>query len=144
MALVVTFNSGPKYRRMGRQKIVKGTLAFDASYPTAGEALTAAQLALSRVEHIAVHPFLGFVFGVTYSSATSLLILVYVQGVAIAAAGAAVLDDFALTGVGASTARSVGLDSAATTPVLFGAMKEAASTEDLSSLTAVRFTAYGH
>ena len=79
MALVVTFNAGPKYRRNGSQKIVKGTMAFDSSYPTAGEALTAAQLGLSRVEHIEVHPGYGYVFDVTYSSATALLIKAYWQ-----------------------------------------------------------------
>ncbi len=79
MALVFTPNSGPKYRRTGRQKIVKGTLAFDNSYPTNGEPLTAAQLGLSRVEHAHVHASYGYVFEVVYSSATALLIKAYWQ-----------------------------------------------------------------
>jgi len=79
MALVFTPYSGPKYRRNGRQKIVKGTIAFDASYPTGGEALTAAQLNLSSIEHVEVHPSYGYVFEVVYSSATALLIKAYWQ-----------------------------------------------------------------
>jgi hypothetical protein len=79
MPLVVTFNAGPKYRRNGKQKIVKGTIAFDASYPTGGEPLTASQMALQVVEHMTVHPGGGYVFEVIYSSATALLIKAYWQ-----------------------------------------------------------------
>lgn len=79
MALVVTFNSGPKYRRMGKQKIVKGTLAFDSSYPTNGEPLAASALALAAIESMHVHPGFGYVFQAVRSSATAYLIKVYWQ-----------------------------------------------------------------
>lgn len=140
MALTITIDAGPKYTREGKQKVVRGQIAFDSSYPTGGESLLAADIALRRITRFNCHDKSGFGFEYDYTNSK---LMVYVQGVAIAAAGAATLDDYALTGVGASTARSIGLDSASTSPVLFGPQKEVANTTDLSTLTGVRFTAYG-
>lgn len=139
MALTVTLprdGSG----LVGNLRWVRGTIDFDSSYPTGGESLTAANLGLRTIDLLLVQPQTGLVFEYDYTNAA---LLAYVQGVAIAAAGAATIDDFALTGVGASTARSIGLDASATTPVLFGGLKQVANTTDLSTITGVRFLAFG-
>lgn len=55
----------------------------------------------------------------------------YAQGVTVGAAGAAVLDDFPISaGVGASSARSIGLDSAAGSSTIgLGVLKELLTTD---------------
>ena len=56
MAVTVTANY-PEYR--GRRKLVTGTITFDSSYPTGGEAVTVAQLGLTLLENLQVQPGLG-------------------------------------------------------------------------------------
>lgn len=58
MALTVTSIDKTKAGRL-RLNIVKVT--FDSSYPTGGEALTAAQLGLNKVVHVAPAPASGYV-----------------------------------------------------------------------------------
>ena len=125
---------------MGNKRVNRGTIAFDSSYPTGGEAFTAANMGLKTLDRIEFENQLGYMYQFDY---TNNLVLVYVQGVAIGSAGALTIDDYLLTGVGSSTTVAIGLDAAATTPVLFGPMKEAASTTDLSTLTGVRWVATG-
>jgi hypothetical protein len=55
----------------GSRKIVRGQIAFDNSYPTGGEQLTAAQIGLSEIKRLKVQPEQGYVFGVTYTPATA-------------------------------------------------------------------------
>lgn len=59
MALTVTISQfGPS----GNMNRVVGTLAFDASYPTGGESLTAANVGLASAYPIKVQPYGGYVF----------------------------------------------------------------------------------
>lgn len=123
----------------GDKRFVSGLITFDSSYPTGGEALVPNDVSLHTIETISFENTGGFNFEYDYSGQK---VLVRVPGIAIAAAGAATLDDYALTGTGASTARSIGLDNASTSPVRFGAQQEVANTTDLSTIT-TRFRAYG-
>lgn len=119
----------------GWTQLAVATVLFDSSYATGGEALTAADLGFPpgcTLVLVNAHPAAGFQFEYDYTNAK---LKAYVPGVAIAAAGAATLDDFALTGTGASTARSIGLDNASTSPVRFGPLQEVANTVDLSAVT---------
>ena len=58
----------------GNKRRVTGTLDFDSSYPTGGEALTAANVALSVIDSIQVHPKSGYTFDYDYTNA---LVLAY-------------------------------------------------------------------
>lgn len=111
-------------------------ILFDSSYPTGGEPLTLGDLGFptgTTVVQFVASPALGFTFEYDVANAK---LKVRVPGVVVAAAGAATMDDFALTGVGASTARSVSLDNAAGAGThRFGGMVEVANTENLSTVT---------
>lgn len=49
MALTVTVNLKEHW---GRKRVVFATLAFDSSYPTGGESLTAANLGLQKIDQL--------------------------------------------------------------------------------------------
>ena len=51
MALTITIPDAGR-TVIGNKRLVFGTLAFDASYPTGGEALTAGDLGLDKIDHI--------------------------------------------------------------------------------------------
>lgn len=125
----------------GHQNIVTGTIAFDSSYPTGGESLTAADLGLRTVDLML---FQQSAIGLTYSyDYTNSKVLAYAQGALVGAAGTQTLDDFPITagpGVTADTHLSLKAGSAT---VSFGALKEVPSTNDLSTVTGVRFVAFG-
>jgi hypothetical protein len=124
----------------GNRRAHSGTLTFDSSYATGGESLVPSELGLHTIENIILHPSAGFSFDYDYAAQK---VKVYVPAVVVGAAGAATLDDFPLTGTGATTARSVGLDNAAgSSTVLFGAQQEVAASTNLSSVV-VRFSAIG-
>lgn len=76
MALTI---SNLKYDNSGSQTKVTGQIAFDSSYPTGGEALTAVQLALARISNIVIEPKSGYIFDPAYS-AGDVSILVYNSG----------------------------------------------------------------
>jgi hypothetical protein len=59
MALTV---SNRKYENQGSIGCVYGTIAFDNSYPTGGEALTAAQVGLSRFKRVKISPQSNYLF----------------------------------------------------------------------------------
>jgi hypothetical protein len=65
LAFTVTVSSES---RVGRQSVRVGTLAFDSSYPTGGEALTAANLDLSTILFIIIEPNTGYVFQYDYTN----------------------------------------------------------------------------
>lgn len=121
----------------GSLRIHTGTVAFDSSYPTGGEALTPSNIALATIESIWVEDALGFSFEYDY---TDQKLKARCPGVVTTVAGAGVLDDFPLSGV-AATAASIGL-TAGNATTRFGGAVEVASTEDLSTITA-RFVAIG-
>lgn len=123
---------------IGNKRFHHGIITFDSSYPTGGESLTPASIGLHTIERITFMPLLGF--QLEWDSANQ-KVLVKCPSVVTGAAGAAVVDDFPLTGVGATTATSVSL-SAGNGTTRFGGMQEVANTENLSTLTA-HFEAVG-
>jgi hypothetical protein len=52
----------------GNLRVVTGTIAFDSSYPTGGESLTPANMALSRVQSVSILPKSGYVFEYDYTN----------------------------------------------------------------------------
>lgn len=138
MALGITI---AEHYYAGNKRCVRGTIAFDSSYVTGGESLVARDIGLGAIDHISVEPRDGFVFEYDF---TNKKLLAFVPGVEVDAAGAATMDDFALTAGKAASARSVSLDNAAGAGVhRLGKMKEVANTVDLSAVTGVRFRAEG-
>lgn len=100
MALAVTFRAGPRLRRRGKQKVVSGTLAFDSSYPTGGEALTAASLGLAVIMDMDVGSGFGVVCAVeTQLPATSVLVKAYWQNEVAASVLVEVTDTTSLAAV---------------------------------------------
>ena len=138
MALTITVS---RRHTAGQQHIVSGTIAFDSSYPTGGESFTAANLGLRTVDLMLFSPTSGFTFEYDYTNSK---VLVYTQGVAHGAAGAVTLDDYPVSaGPGISSGASISREASATSPLRMGPMKECANTDDLSTVTGVRFIAYG-
>jgi hypothetical protein len=125
----------------GHQNIVVGNFSFDSSYPTGGESLTAADLGLRVIDLMLIqsgHKGISCEYDYTNEK-----VLAYVPGILTGAAGAGTLDDFPLTaGPGVSATTSIGLTAGATTLTL-GVMKEVTNTNDLSTITNVRFIAFG-
>lgn len=70
MALVVTDNF---HNVTGNVRQVIGTLAFDTSYPTGGEALSANAIGLAVIDHLEVDPNGGFAFQYDYTNGTVLV-----------------------------------------------------------------------
>lgn len=60
MAAVVT--AGIPYKSGGGRREVRGTIAFDNSYPTGGESVTVHALGLSILESLTLSPNKGYVF----------------------------------------------------------------------------------
>lgn len=58
MAASVSISVGPEVP--GSRKEVVGVITFDASYPTGGEAVTLAQLGLSRLDYLSVSAGIGY------------------------------------------------------------------------------------
>lgn len=125
----------------GNQNIVTGTIAFDSSYPAGGESFTAADLGLRTVDLMVLPPSSGFTYEYDYTNSK---VKVYTQGVAHGAAGAVTLDDYPVTaGPGATASSSISREASATSPLRMGPMKECADTDDLSTVTGVRFVCFG-
>lgn len=127
----------------GNQYIVAGTIAFDSSYPTGGESFTAADLGLRIVDMMILQSgSSGFAYEYDYTNSK---VLVYSQGAAHATGGAVTMDDYAITagpGVSASVSMSFETGAGAVTH-RWGPLKEIASTDDLSTITGVRFVCFG-
>tara|TARA_R110000824_G_scaffold387918_1_gene583327 strand:- start:379 stop:807 length:429 start_codon:yes stop_codon:yes gene_type:complete len=127
----------------GNKRTTIANFDFDSSYPTGGETLTPANLGLRVIEHIDIFPQGGATFEYDY---TNEKVLARFPGFTIEGAGSLTLDDYQLKGVGSTVATSIGLEASlsADTTHRFGIMPEAASTEDLSSITGVRVFAIGY
>lgn len=127
---------------MGNFHSVAGAIAFDASYPTGGELLAPGDIGLGHIAFMWVPPKSGFVFEYDY---TNQKLMAFTQGVAHGAAGSVTLDDYPVTaGPGATASSSISREASATSPLLLGPMKQIASTDDLSTVTGVRFFAVGY
>lgn len=125
----------------GNKRAVRGTIAFDTSYPTGGEALTALNVGMAIIDEINFTPNGGFHFEYDYTNA---LVLAFVQGFV---TGATAVGD---TTVGAlvldtADAESVwrAMDTPVSTTVDIGPMLQVPDTTDLSAVTGVRFIAVG-
>lgn len=134
--LTIQFVRGP--RTIGDLQWVVADVTFDDSYAASGgESLTAADLHFTtadpyaKIVKLSADPAGGFTILYSYSDAK---LGVYVPGIAIGTAGSATIDDYPLSGTGA-TATSIGLKNDASSPVRFGPMQEVASGVNLSSLT---------
>lgn len=136
MALTVTIN---KRTVIGDRRSVVADVDFDSSYPTGGESLSAADLGLKKVELVLASPNSGFSFEYDYTNSK---LKAMCPGVVTTAAGAGTLDDFPLSGTGATSA-SIGL-TAGNTTTRFGGQVEVANTVDLSGITDVRVFAIGY
>lgn len=126
----------------GHQNIVTGTIAFDSSYPTGGEAFTAANLGLRTIDLMLVSPRSGFAFDYDYTNSK---VLAYTQGYAHGTGGSVTMDDYPITaGPGVTSGISVSLTTGAGAATgNLGPLVETLSTDDLSTLTGVRFIAFG-
>lgn len=65
MALIVTLGANARATQksqFGSKTTVRGTIAFDASYPTNGELLLLSQIGLSSVDQMKLFPYKGYVF----------------------------------------------------------------------------------
>lgn len=122
----------------GNKRVTVADVDFDSSYPTGGESLTAANLKLTKIELLLASPKAGFSFEYDYTNSK---LLAKCPGVVTTAAGAGTLDDFPLSGTGA-TAASIGL-TAGNTTTRFGGSVEVANTVDLSGVVDVRVIAIG-
>lgn len=75
MGLTVTL-TGDWMESQGNRRAVEATIAFDSSYPTGGESLTAANLGLGVVTHVDVQSKGGYVFAYDYTNSK---VLAYVE-----------------------------------------------------------------
>src|SRR3990167_9886713 len=73
MALTVT-RTGDWQHLAGNRRVANITVAFDYSYPTGGESLTAADVGMRVIEKVQVQPDNGYNFEFDY---TNNLLLVY-------------------------------------------------------------------
>ena len=139
MALTLT---SLQFGSSGNLALVTGIIAFDSSYATGGELLAAADIGLSTVAYLVAHPTKGFAFEYDYTNGK---LMAYSQGAAHAAQAAVTLDDYAVTaGPGVSSGISISRDTGAgAVTSRWGPLKEIASTDDLSTVTGVRFLAVG-
>ncbi|MEM2125708.1 MAG: hypothetical protein QXQ53_04855 [Candidatus Methanosuratincola sp.] len=65
MSLSITIND---HTIFGNKRFVTFTIAFDSSYPTGGESLTAANLGLSSIDFLLVEPAHGLLFEYVHST----------------------------------------------------------------------------
>lgn len=129
--------SGLKKDVAGNKRMHSGLITFDSSYPAGGESLVPGDLGLHTIEQLSVLSNLGFTFEYDFGNQK---LKAFCPGVVTGAAGAGTLDDFPLSGVGATTV-SIGM-TAGNTTTRFGGQVEVADTANLSTVAA-RFIAIG-
>lgn len=145
MPLTVTRDS-PFYQTSGNQVKVAGRIDFDSSYPTGGETLNASDIGLAQIDDIEFTGRSGYVFSYTGAlPATSVSVLVFAPT---GGTAPTTIADPSLGATGAMTAG--GADSTALTThthpgsaITGGRGVEMGNTTDLSTLTGVRFRAFG-
>lgn len=118
MAFTVAFDAQPDGRAVTSNKALRtGTLTFDNSYATGGEAITAALLELNQLDRLRVDPTAGYTFefdkaNLKLKAFTSVGIWTATYDPASLASGASRDDTITVTGV-AATDVCVGYQSAA-------------------------------
>ena len=124
----------------GNQMVRRGTIAFDSSYPTGGEAFVYNDFDLRRLTLLALEIKSGYMFEPDYTN----------KKIKVFNPRAAITDSLAISGHAAGSTSVT--SSSATMPahtlsgvagVSAGAGAEVANATDLSALTNVCFTAYG-
>lgn len=134
MALTVTID---RRERVGKQKFRSGTIAFDSSYATGGMALSAANLEMSSVNLLIAAPAGGLMF--EYDHTNSKLKAIYPTGGSATPATVVAPAVTVPTGATAVTSTAAQPDLTETA----GISKEVGNTTDLSTITGVRFIAWG-
>lgn len=142
MALTVN-RTGDWCGYSGSKRTAVVTVDFDSSYSTGGESFVPGDVGMYTFSKVNIHPKNGFVFEYDYTNKT---ILVYTQGAAHAAGGAATLDDYAVTaGPGVTSGINISREaSAGAATARWGPLKEIANTDNLSTLTGVRVECEGY
>lgn len=138
MALTITVN---QRELMGRLKYRAGTIDFDSSYPAGGEALSAADLELGEVHLALFSPSAGLIY--EYDHANAKIKATYPTGGA--SAPATLTDPAAAVTVpaGATAVTSTAAQPDLTEALTAGRGREVGATTDLSTVTGVRFIAFG-
>lgn len=134
MALTITLIDQPWFNGNKREGIY--TVAFDSSYPSGGEALTASAIGLSEILQVTVQPnnlaSSDYIYGIIYTSSSQVnLTIHYPTG---GTAPAAVAAPAFTTTSGATTVTGSAAVAAAITEVA-GRGVELADTTDASTLT---------
>ena len=124
---------------VGDLRFASGTFDFDSSYPTGGEAFAPSSIGMTTIELILFSPTSGLIFEYDYTN-SKVKAFFPTGGAGTPASGLAVPSGLAASG--ASTASAVDA-TRPTVAVLPGVGKEVASTQDLSTLTGVRWVAFG-
>lgn len=125
---------------VGNIRYVAGTFDFDSSYPTGGEAVDLGTLGLEKVEAMVVTGKSGVIFEYNYTD--NKVVAVFPTGGA-GTPGSALATPDGVAASGSSSATAVD----ATTPTVVlnpGVGKEVANTQNLSTLTGVKFVAFGY
>ena len=140
MALTVTLDTA-NFQIVGTQVKVTGTIAFDSAYPAGGEALTAANIGLRVIDHIVFDGtgHLGYIYYTdTTLPATSINVEI------LCPSGGAAPTSIAAPSV-AVPSGATAVTSSAAQPNLTetGGRGVELGAADASTLTAVRFSAYG-
>jgi hypothetical protein len=127
--------SGLTQTVVGDLAYVSGSLAYDSSYPTGGESFAPTDVGLSSFDLVLCSPTKGVIF--EYDYANSKLKAVFPTG-----GGGTPASALAVPKVSSGSSSASAVD--ATTPTITpGVGKEVASTQNLSTLTGVKFVAFG-
>ena len=143
MALTITVDTGG-HSIVGNKRMVVGVIAFDSSYPTGGETLTANNIGLGIIDAIAFTGtgHLGYIYYTdTTLPATTLNVEILCPSGGTAPASVA---DPAVNTMATGTVALLATANTITLTIGVGGRGvELGNTADASSLTAVRFVAWG-
>ncbi len=131
--------SVPRQTVMGNMRMATGTISFDSSYSTGGLAFDPAQLGMSSIELIVFAPTSGVVFEFDHSNVK---VKAFFPTGGAGTPGSALATASGLAASGASTASAVDA-TRPTVALLPGVGTEVPASQNLSTLTGVRFFAVG-
>ena len=127
----------------GNRVVATGTIAFDSSYPTGGESLTANNVGLNTIDYIGIQTTLGLIFEYDYTNAKILAYLMGVTTGASASTSAGATKGAKLVDSQAAQTTSRLLGTTVSTTYDLGFLKQVPNTTNLSTITGVRFCAIG-
>jgi hypothetical protein len=142
MALTVTVKDRTIF---GNKRLVIAEIAFDSSYATGGESLTADMLGLAEIDHLIPSPKSGYLFEYDY---TNLTLMAYYPTKAQAVAASSsnqptVTSGSATASAVSSTTPTVTIPSGFRSAVDTGPGQEVTASANLSTLTGVRVLVIG-